>query len=154
KTLASRWDCHPNLACSGTPCSGRGGRRFKSCHSDQHLAKNQFVLATGFATGCLYEHRTEKRAAVGQLKRRLFIATFAGGRFLGASEGENARSAPVGEPKFLSRICIARLICGWGEPVPGTGSAREHHGRSITSAAALATSGTSSSSSGGWCDES
>jgi hypothetical protein len=29
------------------PRSGRGGRRFKSCHSDQHLAKIESVSATG-----------------------------------------------------------------------------------------------------------
>jgi hypothetical protein len=28
------------------PRSGRGGRRFKSCHSDQHLAKSSFSLPT------------------------------------------------------------------------------------------------------------
>src|SRR6516164_419321 len=31
------------------PRSGRGGRRFKSCHSDQHLAENQTVFANGSA---------------------------------------------------------------------------------------------------------
>ena len=31
-------------------CSGRGGRRFKSCHSDQHLAENQIATATDIAT--------------------------------------------------------------------------------------------------------
>ena len=30
------------------PRSGRGGRRFKSCHSDQHLAE----FSSRFATGC------------------------------------------------------------------------------------------------------
>jgi len=28
------------------PRSGRGGRRFKSCHSDQHLTQNKWVFAT------------------------------------------------------------------------------------------------------------
>jgi len=33
------------------PRSGRGGRRFKSCHSDHHLASAGCLPATGFATG-------------------------------------------------------------------------------------------------------
>ena len=32
------------------PRSGRGGRRFKSCHSDQYLAEFEIAAATDIAT--------------------------------------------------------------------------------------------------------
>src|SRR5260370_41514749 len=34
----------------GAPRSGRGGRRFKSCHSDQHLAENETLTGTDCGT--------------------------------------------------------------------------------------------------------
>ena len=43
------------------PRSGRGGRRFKSCHSDQHLAKIESVSATESATAWWDEWRTSPR---------------------------------------------------------------------------------------------
>ena len=40
-----------SVAQSGSaPRSGRGGRRFKSCHSDHYLAEIETTFATGFAT--------------------------------------------------------------------------------------------------------
>src|SRR6516164_7779583 len=39
------------------PRSGRGGRRFKSCHSDQHLAENSTRRATDYATASWDEER-------------------------------------------------------------------------------------------------
>ena len=45
-------------ATSETPRSGRGGRRFKSCHSDQYLADNQIAQATASATASRDEGRT------------------------------------------------------------------------------------------------
>ena len=44
------------------PRSGRGGRRFKSCHSDQHLADFQTRFATGYATAWVDEGRTSRAA--------------------------------------------------------------------------------------------
>jgi hypothetical protein len=38
----------------GEPRSGRGGRRFKSCHSDQYLAEISKYSATPCATPCAY----------------------------------------------------------------------------------------------------
>jgi hypothetical protein len=47
------------LAGSGSePRSGRGGRRFKSCHFDQHLAKNPLASAKGIAKASRDEGRT------------------------------------------------------------------------------------------------
>jgi len=43
---------------SNTPRSGRGGRRFKSCHSDQHLAHIPIRSAKGSAKGSRDEGRT------------------------------------------------------------------------------------------------
>src|SRR5215831_19856213 len=45
---------------------------------------------------------------------------FAGGRFFGASE-KTLAAPPVGEPRFLSRVCIDRLICGWENQCWGLG---------------------------------
>src|SRR5216683_7749384 len=47
------------LAGSGSePRSGRGGRRFKSCHSDHHLAKISACCANGCAKASRDEGRT------------------------------------------------------------------------------------------------
>ena len=45
---------------------------------------------------------------------------FAGGRFFGASE-KTLAAPPVGEPRFLSRVCVDRLICGWENQCWGLG---------------------------------
>jgi hypothetical protein len=39
---------------ASAPRSGRGGRRFKSCHSDHYLAENSKHSATPCATPCKY----------------------------------------------------------------------------------------------------
>jgi hypothetical protein len=52
--LVNDWSSGPNEnECSaGRPRSGRGGRRFKSCHSDQYLARVSNFTATDIATDC------------------------------------------------------------------------------------------------------
>src|SRR5436190_24062295 len=53
-----------SVAQSGSaPRSGRGGRRFKSCHSDQYLAHIADRIATGSATASRDEMRTCARSA-------------------------------------------------------------------------------------------
>src|SRR5215468_2210152 len=45
----------------GAPCSGRGGRRFKSCHSDQSLAELSASSAKGRAKASPDEARTRRQ---------------------------------------------------------------------------------------------
>jgi hypothetical protein len=57
------------------PRSGRGGRRFKSCHSDHYLAEIESAIATGSATDWRDEERTlpiPARLALTVTRRRIF----------------------------------------------------------------------------------
>jgi hypothetical protein len=58
------------------PRSGRGGRRFKSCHSDHYLAEIESAIATGSATDWRDEERTPHCKACSAIPR-LTSATFA-----------------------------------------------------------------------------
>jgi hypothetical protein len=49
-------------SCSGQPRSGRGGRRFKSCHSDQHLARFLGAIPTDSPTEMQLDWRLLGRA--------------------------------------------------------------------------------------------
>jgi hypothetical protein len=46
------------------PRSGRGGRRFKSCHSDQHLADSRLPTVTGYVTETQPERATHRTPPV------------------------------------------------------------------------------------------
>src|SRR5262249_894158 len=64
------------LASRGTPRSGRGGRRFKSCHSDQYLAPSEIAAPT-VSPPETRGGRAMKRTSL-PLQRREFITLLGG----------------------------------------------------------------------------
>jgi hypothetical protein len=52
------------------PRSGRGGRRFKSCHSDQHLADSRLLTVTGCVTETPPERATPPKPSHSICMRR------------------------------------------------------------------------------------
>src|SRR5260370_32959826 len=57
------------IASPSEPRSGRGGRRFESCHSDHHLAK----ILTRYANGCAKASRDEVRTEPGKAQRGMAV---------------------------------------------------------------------------------
>jgi hypothetical protein len=47
-SLVNRWSSRHTVRTIGAPRSGRGGRRFKSCHSDQLIQAHEFLLLFDF----------------------------------------------------------------------------------------------------------